>query len=403
MANPAVLPRVRPVRRSPAFLLICALAHVGGVIGYLPLLTLLLPVKIEGVAGDARIGLFTATIIAGALAASVSNILFGWLSDRAVARGGARRVVLAGGVVGLVLAYTLVALALSPIAIVLAVVSFQVAVNAVLAPLFAIMADEIPDSQKGVAGGLLPLANPLASALSALLVGIAFLDEASRLAIVVLAVAACVAPLLLTRARRIIPLAGQAPKAAMRRRDIVIAWIARLLVQVAGNALSLYLLYYFESLAAGASANLPARVGRLLTIAFILPLPIALAVGRVSDLLGRRKPFLLAAAMVAASGLVGMALAEDWIGGAIGFCVYTTGSSVFVALHAAFAMQFLPDPQHRGRDLGFYNLTNTLPALLGPLLTWWLATPLYFDAVMLALAGLTLCGGVAMMAVRGRR
>ncbi|WP_260599921.1 MFS transporter [Sphingomonas endolithica] len=403
MADPAASAQVRPTRRSPSFLLICALAHVGGVIGYLPLLTLLLPVKIGGVAGDARIGLFTATVIAGALAASVSNILFGWLSDHMVARGGGRRVVLAGGVGGLAFAYTLVAIAASPIAIVLAVVAFQVVVNAVLAPLFAIMADEIPDMQKGVAGGLLPLANPLASALSALLVGLAFLDETSRLGLVVAAVAACVAPLLLTRARRIAPDATLVLPGAMLRRDIVIAWIARLLVQVAGNALSLYLLYYFESLGAVATADLPALVGRLLTIAFVLPLPIALAVGRVSDLLGRRKPFLLAAAIVAASGLVGMALAADWTAGAIGFCVYTTGSSVFVALHSAFAMQFLPDPQHRGRDLGFYNLTNTLPALLGPLLTWWLATPRYFDAVMLALAGLTLCGGVAMLAVRGRR
>jgi MFS family permease len=403
MVDPAAPAQVRPARRSPVFLLICALAHVGGVIGYLPLLTLLLPVKIEGVAGDARIGLFTATVIAGALAASVSNIAFGWLSDLAVARGGGRRVVLVGGVVGLVPAYALVALAASPIAIVLAVVSFQVAVNAVLAPLFAIMADEIPDAQKGVAGGLLPLANPLASALSALLVGMAFLDEPLRLGIVVTAVAACVAPLLLTRARRIAPVLDMAPHVAMLHRDIVIAWISRLLVQVAGNALSLYVLYYFESLGAGAPADLPAPVGRLLTLAYILPLPIALAVGRISDQIGRRKPFLLAAAIVAALGLVGMALAEDWTAGAVGFCVYTTGSSVFVALHAAFAMQLLPDPQHRGRDLGFYNLTNTLPALLGPLLTWWLATPRYFDAVMLALAGLTLCGGLAMLAVRGRR
>lgn len=403
MPESASSPTVVSDRRSPAFLLIYALAHAGGVIGYLPLLTLLLPLKIEGLAGDARIGLFTATVIAGALAASASNIAFGWLSDRTVARGGGRRAGLAGGVAATILSYALVAAAASPLAIVLAVASFQIAVNALLAPLFAIMADEIPDAQKGVAGGLLPLAQPLASALSALLVGLAMLGEASRLGIVALAVAACVAPLLLTRARAIPPAGPLAARTAMLRRDIVVAWIARLLVQVAGNALSLYLLYYFESLPSGAAVGLPARVGHLLMIAYILPLPIALAVGRVSDRLGRRKPFLLAAAIVAASGLVGMALAQDWTGGAIGFCLYATGSSVFVSLHAAFAMQWLPDPQHCGRDLGFYNLTNTLPALLGPLLTWLLATPRNFDAVMLALAGLTLLGGAAMLAVHGRR
>jgi len=49
------------------------------------------------------------------------------------------------------------------------------------------------------------------------------------------------------------------------------------------------------------------------------------------------------------------------------------------------------------------NLANTLPALLGPLLAWMLATPRDFSAVMLALAALTLAGGFAMLGVRTSR
>jgi len=66
-------------------------------------------------------------------------------------------------------------------------------------------------------------------------------------------------------------------------------------------------------------------------------------------------------------------------------------------------MQLLPSPRHRGRDLGLLNLTNTLPGLLGPLLTWALATPTDFRAVMLVLAALTLCGGLIILFARGRR
>ncbi|MDD1450103.1 hypothetical protein NHF48_002620 [Sphingomonas sp. H160509] len=62
----------------------------------------------------------------------------------------------------------------------------------------------------------------------------------------------------------------------------------------------------------------------------------------------------------------------------------------------------LPNPLHRGRDLGLLNLTNTLPGLLGPTLTWALATPTDFDSVMLVLAALTLCGGGIILAARGR-
>ena len=400
---PATAPSPAPPG-SRSFLLACALANAGGVIAYLPLLTLLLPIKIEGIAGSARIGVFTATVVAGALAASASNILFGWLSDRTMARGGGRRRWLAAGLAATAASYALVASATSPAMIVLSIVLFQTAVNALLAPLFAIMAEEIPDAQKGIAGGLLALGNPIASALSALLVGLTMLGEGARFGIVSAGIAACVLPLMLLRTRPSPPpTAPQAPP-RMLRRDLAIAWGARMMVQVAGNALALYLLYYFESITGGGpDPRLAERVGHLLTVAYLVPLPVALIAGRLSDRVGRRKPFLLAAAIVAAGGLAAMAIATDWTQSATGFVLYTAGSAVFLALHSGFAMQLLPDPRHRGRDLGLLNLANTLPALLGPALTWLLATPRDFGLLMLVLAAVTLGGGLAMLAVGWRR
>jgi len=398
--SPAAPLPVAPSRRSGGFLLVYAFAYAGGVIGYLPLLTLLLPVKIEEFAGEARIGVLTATIVAGAIASSLSNILFGWLTDRALARGGGRRRWLAGGTLATALSYGGLAAAGSPVAVVIAIVLFQTAVNALLAPLVAIMADEVPDAQKGVAGGLLALANPVASMLSTLLVGVGAMGEAARFGIVPLAIALCVLPLLMTAAQPVA--ASTQPRVEHdKRRDLAVAWGARLLVQVAGNVLALYMLYYFESVASGEPpAVLASRVGHVLTLAYIIPLPVAVLAGRVSDRLRRRKPFLFGAAAISALGLIGMALARSWPAGAAAFGVYAVGSSVFLALHAAFAMQLLPNPRHRGRDLGLLNLTNTLPALLATPLTWLLATPRDFGPLMLSLAGLALAGGVIMLAVR---
>jgi len=394
----------KPGHRRFGFLLLYAIANAGGVIGYMPLLTLLLPMKIEGAAGDARLGVFTATVIAGAIAASLSSILFGWLSDRSVARGGGRRQWVIGGMIATALTYVCIAAASAPGEIIAAVIVFQIAVNCALGPLAAIMADEIPDGQKGLTGGLLVLSNPVASGVLAILVSASMLGEASRLAIVVLAFAACLTPLLLTRARAApLPENPQAG-APQLRRDLAVTWGARLLVQMAAIVLSLYLLYYFESVAPDRPTGaLAASVGHLLTISYIMPLPIAVLVGRWSDRIDRRKPFLLAAALVAAAGLLGMALARDWTSGAIAFAVYAAGSGIFLPLQSAFSMQLLPDPLHRGRDLGLLNLTNTLPSLLGPLLAWRLATPHDFSTLMVVLAALTLCGGFAILAVRGRR
>lgn len=394
-------------RRSPAFLLVFALANIGGVIAYLPLLTLLLPVKVEGLGGEARIGVFAACATAGAVAASGANILFGWLSDRSVRRGGAagngRRRWMAGGIVATAITYAGVALATTPAGIVAAIVVFQFAVNALLAPMMATMAEEIPDAQKGLAGGLLSLGAPAASAFSAALVGAVMLPEAVRLALVPAASALCTLPLLLGRPR-IAVADGPADAPPPPRRDLIVAGIARLLVQVAAVVTQAYLLYYFESFVPPTErGDLPVRVGHLLTLAFIAPLPFALLMGRMSDLTRRRKPFLLLAAGVAVVGLVGMAGARSWTAGALAFGVYTLGSAVFVALHAAFAMQLLPSPRHRGRDLGLLNLANTAPSLLGPPLTWWLASPQDFSAVMVTLAVLTACGGLGMLGVRAWR
>lgn len=392
-------------RRSTGFLLTLALAYIGGVVGYLPLLTLLLPIEVDAVAGAGRLGVLTAIVVVGGLAASVANVAFGWLSDRSVRRGGGRRAWLGMGVAATALSYVAIAAVRSPAGLILAVAVFQVAVNALLAPLLAIMADEVPDAQKGVAGGLLAMANPVASALAAVLMATAAFGDAARLAIVPIVMVACTIPLLRTCAQPVRPHGG--PTVAMKavlRRDLAFAWSARLLVQIAGSALFVYLFYYLESVAPSvAPVTIAARMGTVMIVAYTVPLPIAVLIGRFVDRSGRTKPFLFGAAIVAAAGLVGMAVAYDFVSGAVAFCVYTAGASVFLALHASFAMQLLPDPGHRGRDLGVLNLTNTLPGLLGPALTWTLATPTDFHAVMLVLAALTLCGGLIILAARGRR
>ena len=372
-------------------------------IAYLPLLTFLLPVKIQAMSGaQGRLDILTVSVLCGALAASVSNIVFGALSDRSRAAGGGRRGWLAGGVVATAASYAGIALAASPMQVVAAVILFQVAVNALLAPLLAIMADEVPDADKGVAGGLLALGAPAASAVSAMLVGAAALGEAGRLGLVPLLSGLCLAPLLLIRGRSN-DCAAPAPLREMSASDLRIAWVSRLMMQVAGNALLLYLLYYFESVVPDVPPlDMAARLGHLLTVAYVLPLPVALLLGRLSDRSGQRRLVLLAMAMVAATGLVVMALSDEWDSAAAGFAIYAVGSSVFLALHAAFAMQLLPDAAHRGRDLGVLNLTNTLPALAGPLLAWMLATPHDFAGALLGIAALTLGSGVTILAVRSR-
>lgn len=67
--------------QSLAFMLLYALAVAGGSMAYVPFLTILLPSRIAVLAGSADVEWLGLLTFAGAIAASVGGILFGWLSD----------------------------------------------------------------------------------------------------------------------------------------------------------------------------------------------------------------------------------------------------------------------------------------------------------------------------------
>src|SRR5690606_5462873 len=137
-------------------------------------------------------------------------------------------------------------------------------------------------------------------------------------------------------------------------------------------------LFYFESVdhagAVSSSRKLAGRIAWLSGLVTLLTVPLAILVGRASDRIGRRKPFLIAMAGTAVGGLLMMAVFPKWGPAAAGYVLFACGSSGFLALLSAYAMQLLPAPDHRGRDLGILNLANTAPAILGPSLTFAMVT-----------------------------
>jgi MFS family permease len=368
------------LRSGSTFLLLYALANAGGVIAYSPLLTLLLPVKIAVLAGPARVEWLGLATLLGALTASVSNILSGWASDRI----GTRRGWIAAGLVATLVSYAGLALASSPVALVAAVVLFQAAVNIMLAPLTAWAADVVPDDRKGVLGGLIG-AGPPAGALAGVVATLPIWSgESIRLGVVCGLVALLVLPLLIAGATEDSPTAIRIAKYRVAaRRDFALLWIARLLVQVAAAVLFGFLLYYFEALP---DPPTQAWIARLIAGTLALGFPLAVLVGRVSDRLGPRRPFLAGAAVAMAAGLLLMASADARGLATAGYLLFGCGLSVFLPVEAAFAMQLLPSRARHGRDLGLLNLANTLPSVAAPLLAVGLVPSYGYPGLLLVLA-----------------
>jgi MFS family permease len=210
--------------------------------------------------------------------------------------------------------------------------------------------------------------------------------------------AGCILPLVIAGRRHVAPSETTERVRVAMRRDLAIAWAARLLMQIASSGAGLYLFFYFETLTDGRSGG-AASVARLLFLGTLFPVPIALVLGRWSDRIGRRKPFLASTAMLATLGVAGMALAQSWMIGAIAYVAFASGVAAFVALNTGHAMLLLPEGAKRGRDLGILNLANTIPQIVAPLLAWGAGPANGFVPVLVIMAILALLSGVLPLLV----
>jgi MFS family permease len=367
-------------RRRPSILLAYALAWAGGSIAYTPFLTLLLPLRFTELAGTADIYWLGLSTTIGAMAAGAGNILWGYLSDRL----GERLRLSALGLCAIALSSVAIARSENPAALVAAVAVWQLSLNLFLAPLAAYAADNVPNSHKGELGGLLALGPGLA-ALSIVGVTLGPADLSSRLGLIALIVLICAIPLFAAGG----PMRPTGRASAMDegqggpRRALLQLWLARLIVQIAEGLLFVFLFYYLRSLAGDTLA--PTRFALTNAFAQLSALPIAMLVGRYSDRTGRRRGPLLAMILLLTLGLCGMSMAHSWGWAVMSYELFVIGSTSFLSLHSAFAMQQLRDPAHFGRDLGLFNLTNTLPALTTPMIAALVIGQLGYGWLLLAL------------------
>lgn len=386
--------------QSGRFLALYTLAAAGGAVAYVPFLTLLLPLQATTLFGSGAVNVIAYTAFFGAVAASLSNILFGWLSDRTQAR---TPWIWAGLILSSLL-LILMPLTRTPLTLISLIVAWQVALNMMLAPLSAWAGDHVPDAQKGLLGGLLAF-TPAIGALSG--AGITLLGAAAvegRHALVAGLVIMMVLPALVFGRPRPMPQLRVPDVTPLKRdlgrfvrSDVARMWLARLCVQVAEASLFAFLLLWFRSLEPSIREQ---DVASLFSFTLFIAVGFTLVIGRWSDRAGQPILPLVVCALFAAIGLTVMAASTTLMGAISGYVVFCLAGSIFLALHNSQTLRVLPRPQNRGRDLGLFNLTNTVPSLLMPWMALSLATAQGFSALFWLLAGLALVAGLLLLTVK---
>lgn len=381
--------------RADRFLLLYALAWAGGTIAYTPLLSILLPARVVQVAGTAAgIDWLAAIALGGAVAASLGAILFGWLSD---ITGNRRGWIAVGLCLSTGLLLVIGQLQTLP-ALIGVVMLWQLALNMMLGPLSALAADQVPDDRKGLLGGLIAFAPAVGALAGAVVTRPGLASHADRPMLVAAVVVACVLPILLVRT----PAAPHAPPPVdapvQRRPDGAVArmWFARLAIQIAEATLFAYLFFWLISLDASVIDHDSAR---LFTLVMLASAPLALLAGRWSDRHDRPIRPLLVCALLAALGLGGMAFAPTVPIALSAYALFGVSGAVFLALHSSQTMRILPRPDRRGRDLGLFNLANTLPSLVMPLLAVSLVPALGFRGLFALLALLAAVAALLLLRV----
>lgn len=380
-----------------------ALAVSGGAVAYIPFLTLLLPLRVSAMTQTEVLTTLAFAAFAGAISASLSNILFGWASD--VTRR--RKAWIFGGLVLSSALLVSMPYAGDTTVLIALIVCWQFGLNMMLAPLAAWAGDTIPDVQKGMLGGLLALAPALGALSGAIVTTDMFAGFAQREALVALLVVCMVAPVLFLGKPVPMPHLMEATGTDIGgdqdnippANPAIRMWLARLLVQIAEASLFAFLLLWFRSLDPGFGENDAASI---FAIVLGLSVFISLAVGTWSDRSAKPMVPLILTGALAALGLLIMAWAPDIPYAISGYVVFGLASSIFLALHSSQTLRVLPRPHTRGRDLGIFNLTNTVPSLIMPWLTMALVPTYGFDALFALLAGLAFAASILLLTMSRR-
>ncbi|MFF3505497.1 MFS transporter [Streptomyces sp. NPDC003247] len=404
-----------PLPRGFLVLLAVAVAAVNGTLLASAVLTLSL--KSAMIGGSNATTVLSLVGAVGALFAFLGYPVIGRLSDRTVGKAGRRRpyllagaVLIAGGAVLQVAASNVLSLAVSYVVLTLGTVCALVAAA-------ALIPDQVAPEHRGTPSAIIGLGAPLGAVLGLFL---AQLVQPNIAAMVLLpagvAVAATLALALFISDK---PLARSTRPKFRFREFIGTFWVSPLAHPSFGWAWASRLLIFFGVAAVNAYQAFylimvqhvdPATVGASVFVATLVLTGVSLVFAplfsKISDKAGRRKPFVIAAAVIFAIGLTLVALADSYRTFLLAIAVMGLGQGVYFAVDFALITEVLPDPENPAKDLGIMNLASNLPSSIVPAIAPAVlaigasaAHPQNFQALFLAGATAALLGAAAIIPI----
>ncbi|WP_170127528.1 MFS transporter [Kineococcus rhizosphaerae] len=400
------------------YLIALAAASIAVMSSVLSVAILTLPLKAESIAGGRATTLISvASGVAGAVAL-IANPIFGRLSDRTTMRWGRRRPYVVLGAVFMAVGSVLVLQAMSVWMLSIGWVLMTMGQISAQAALGASIPEQLAPERRGIASAVFGVAGT-AGALIGL--GLGSLLSPSLPAMILAPTALAVLTLLVFAVvLRDRPLPSQERPALVlsevfgtfwvnprRHTSYALAFGSRFAVFCSIAAVNAYQAIYLIMGLHIPPTEVAGKIFLASLVSGLTALLFAMTMGKLSDRIGRRKPFVVAAALIFAVGLALVATASTFNGFLVAVAVMGIGQGVYLAVDFALITQVLPDPNNPAKDLGIMNLASSLPNIVVPAVAPALlalgasaSSPQNFGALFLAGAVAGLLGAVLIAPIR---
>jgi MFS family permease len=327
------------------------LARFGIMVAYTTPLVAGLVLKLLSLVGPANVVIYLGTITSiGALMSLLFDPVFGRLSDRTTSRWGRRRPWLVAGSIGLVIGMTIMGLAPNPWVVGIGWMIAQGLGNAAVAAHTATIADQLPSSQRGKVAGAIGVAQQAANigaAYAAALLGsvmlLLFLIP-GLFALATMVLFAFVLP------DKVLPHKPASEGGIMtvlktfwvnpiKHPDFALTWASRFLLVLANFMFTTFRLLWIQheyGLTPAKAAQILATGVLVYTISLIVAGQLA---GWLSDVVKRRKPFILLSALIFGVGVYFLVHATTPSAFFVAEGIMGVGFGIYVALRSC--------PHHR--------------------------------------------------------
>lgn len=396
-----------------------AVGSLNGVLLAASILTL--SIAAGGIDSARATTVLSAAVTAGGIAQLVGYPLVGRLSDRTASRFGRRRPYLFIGAVVMAIGGALEVVARSTTTLALAYVTLSIGAVCALVACNAIVPDQLPAERRGPASAAIGLGAPIGAVVGIFLaqlgqpdLGLMVLYPTALGIVSALVLAAFITDRPIGRAER--------PRVTLRMTLTTfwvnpvrhpafgLAWLSRFCIFFGVSSVNGYQAFYLitvhhiDPATVGTSVLMASLVGTGTAVLFS---PLA---GKLSDKVGRRKPFVITSAVLFAAGLVLTALAGDFPAFLVAVAVTGLGQGIYFAVDFALITEVLPDPDNTAKDLGIMNLAMSLPSSVVPAIAPTLlaigasaAAPQNYTALFGAGAVAAVIGALAVIPIRGVR